>query len=99
MRRSTIALCCIVALYGSAGAAKAESLDLDKVTCKDFLASSKEDMAYTLAWLDGFYKDEDAPSVIDFDKLKANSGKLGAYCAAHPDDTVGDAADELFGNN
>jgi acid stress chaperone HdeB len=77
--------------------AQAESLDLGTVKCKDFLAGSKDEISYTLAWLDGYYMDEDAPAIIDFDKLKTNAGKLGEYCAAHPDIGVGAAAEELFG--
>jgi acid stress chaperone HdeB len=77
--------------------ATADVLDLGTVKCKDFMASNKEEIGYTLAWLDGYYKDEDDPAVIDFDKLKDNAGKLGAYCATHPDIGVGTAAEELFG--
>lgn len=77
--------------------AQAAVLDLGTVKCKDFLASSKDEISYTLAWLDGYYMDEDAPAIIDFDKLKTNAGKLGEYCAAHPDIGVGAAAEELFG--
>lgn len=78
-------------------AAAADVLDLGTVKCKDFIASSKEEISYTLAWLDGYYKDEDDPAVIDFDKLKDNATKLASYCAAHPEIGVGTAAEELFG--
>jgi len=78
-------------------AAEAEVLDLNTVKCKDFMTASKEDISYTLAWLDGYYMDEDAPAIIDFDKLKSNSAKLADYCGAHPDIGVGAAAEELFG--
>jgi acid stress chaperone HdeB len=77
--------------------AQAEILDLNTVKCKDFLASSKDEISHTLAWLDGYYMDEDAPAIIDFDKLKSNSTKLAEYCTAHPDVGVGAAAEELFG--
>jgi acid stress chaperone HdeB len=77
-------------------AAQAEELDLNTVKCKAFLESSKENIAYTLAWLDGYYKNEDDPAIIDFDLLKKNAGSLGTYCGEHPDTSVGDAAEELF---
>ncbi len=83
--------------FFAAPVAQAEQLDLNTVKCKAFLESSKEDIAYTLAWLDGYYKGEDDPAVIDFDKLKENAGTLGKYCAEHSDATVGAAAEELFG--
>jgi acid stress chaperone HdeB len=83
--------------FFAAPVAQAEQLDLNTVKCKAFLESSKEDIAYTLAWLDGYYKGEDDPAVIDFDKLKENGATLGTYCTQHPDVGVGTAAEELFG--
>ncbi len=75
----------------------AATLDLATVKCKDFLAGDKEEISYTLAWLDGYYMDEDAAAIIDFEKLKTNATKLTDYCTAHPDVNVGAAAEELFG--
>jgi acid stress chaperone HdeB len=100
MKSAHIALSLAVALMGAAAApsfAAADVLDLGTVKCKDFLNSGKEEIGYTLAWLDGYYMDEDASAIIDFDKLKTNAGKLGAYCGSHPEIGVGAAAEELFG--
>ena len=36
-----------------------EILDFGTVKCKDFPVSSKETIGYTLAWLDGYYRDEE----------------------------------------
>jgi acid stress chaperone HdeB len=97
MKTSHLVLGVAFACLGQIAAARAESLDLGTVKCKDFLASSKDEISYTLAWLDGYYMDEDAAAIIDFDKLKTNAGKLAEYCVAHPDIGVGAAAEELFG--
>lgn len=77
--------------------ATADVIDLSTQKCSEFLKSSKDDVGVTLAWLDGYYKDEDDPPVIDTDKFVENAKKLAAYCAANP--TVGliTAADALFG--
>lgn len=77
--------------------AAAEILDLGAVKCKDFAALGKEQIAATIAWLDGYYKEDDAPAIIDFDKLKESAAKLGDYCAKNPDAVVGNAAEDLFG--
>ncbi len=77
--------------------AQAANLDLGTVKCKDFLTRSPEETDITLAWLDGFYMDEDESTVIDFDKLKTNAAKLKSYCTAHPDVVLGAASEELFG--
>jgi acid stress chaperone HdeB len=77
-------------------AAVAEDIDLSAWTCKKFLAANKDDVGIILSWLDGYYKEEDAPPVIDIEQFVANAKKLGEYCAAHPDDYLIDVTDKLF---
>jgi acid stress chaperone HdeB len=78
------------------GAARAEDIDLSAWSCKQFLAASKDDVGVILAWLDGYYKEEDQPPVIDTDELVAKARKLGQYCAEHPDSDLIGATDKLF---
>ncbi len=59
-------------------------IDLSTWTCKKFQSASKDDVGVILAWLDGYYKGENDPPVIDTDKFVANAKKLGEYCSAHP---------------
>jgi acid stress chaperone HdeB len=77
--------------------AGAEILDFGTVKCKDFLVSSKENIGYTLAWIDGYYQDEEESPMIDFDKLKENTAMLIEHCGKNPELGVGAAAEELFG--
>jgi acid stress chaperone HdeB len=84
-------------LIGGAGAsAVANEIDLFAWTCKQFQAASKDDVDIILAWLDGYYRAEDDPPVINKDQLVANGNKLAAYCATHPDMKLIAAADTLF---
>lgn len=86
----------VVAALGLASPSAAEKIDLSTSTCKQFLSSGKDDITITLAWLDAYYKDEDAPPVIDSDKLAENAKKLAEYCAANPTIGLITAADKLF---
>ena len=54
-------------------------------------------MGVVLAWLDGYYRDENDPPVFDTDRFEENAKKLGAYCATHPTIGLITATDELFG--
>ena len=83
-----------VLLCGSA--ATAEDIDLSAWTCKQFLAASKEDVGIILAWLDGYYKEENQPPVIDTEELVVKARKLGQYCAAHPGEDLIGVTDKLF---
>jgi acid stress chaperone HdeB len=86
----------VSALLASGTPAQATTIDLSTWTCAKFQAADKDDIGIILAWMDGYYRDEDDPPVIDTDKFVANAKKLGAYCAAHPDIGIVTAADELF---
>jgi acid stress chaperone HdeB len=76
--------------------ALADGIDLSSWTCRQFLSANKDDIGVILAWLDGYYKDEDDPPVIDTGQFVANAKKLGEYCAAHPDSGLITATDKLF---
>jgi len=77
--------------------AAAEVIDLSTRTCQQFQQSDKEEIKIILTWIDGYYKDEKDPPIIDTDKFVENAKKLGQYCTANP--TVGliTAAEKLFG--
>ena len=76
--------------------AMAEDIDLSAWSRKQFLAASKEDVGVILAWLDGYYKEEDEPPVIDTAALVVKAKKLGQYCAEHPESDLISATDKLF---
>jgi acid stress chaperone HdeB len=76
--------------------ALADDLDLSTWTCKQFQAAGKDQVGVIMAWLDGYYKDEDDPPIIDLGQFAVNAKKLGDYCTAHPDDGLITATDKLF---
>jgi acid stress chaperone HdeB len=86
----------VIGLVGAGTSASASSIDLSTWTCAKFQAADKEDIGVILAWMDGYYRGEDDPPVIDTEKFVANAKKLGEYCAAHPETGIITAADELF---
>lgn len=87
----------IAALVVLPSAALADRIDLNTVKCKEWIESSKEDIGATVAWLDGYYKDENDPPIMDFDKMKADAGKLGKFCAENGDLGLGTAAEKVLG--
>jgi acid stress chaperone HdeB len=78
--------------------AKAQQLDLATITCKEFVTSEKDTIGLILMWLEGFYTDQDAKPIVDFDKMKTDSGKLGEYCGKNPTHSLITAAEELMAN-
>jgi acid stress chaperone HdeB len=90
----TLALASAI-LFGIVAAA-ANEIDLFAWTCKQLQAASKDDIGVIVAWLDGYYRAEDEPPIIDKDQLAANANKLGQYCATHQDMKLITAAGTLF---
>jgi acid stress chaperone HdeB len=86
----------IVGLAIAGAPAFAATIDLSTWTCAKFQAAPKDDIGVILAWMDGYYRSEDDPPVIDTEKFVANAKRLGEYCAKHPDTGLITAADELF---
>lgn len=78
-------------------AVAANNLDLSTVKCKDFLSSGKDNVAVIITWLDGYYKEENDPPVIDFDSFGKNTENLAKFCKDSPDTGLITAADQTFG--
>jgi hypothetical protein len=65
----------------SAPCAFAEKIDLSTWTCSKFQSSDKDTIGIVLAWLDGYYQDENAPPVIDTESRQRQENRrvlLGA---------------------
>jgi acid stress chaperone HdeB len=86
----------VAAMLACCGQALADDIDLSTWTCKKFVTADKETIGIILTWLDGYYKDQDDPPVIETDQFVENAKKLSGYCAAHPDNGLITAADAVF---
>ncbi len=86
----------VAGLLFCGNAALATEIDLSTWTCHQFQTASKDDIGVILAWLDGYYRGDNDPPIIDTDKFVENAKKLGEYCSAHPDIGLITATDKLF---
>jgi acid stress chaperone HdeB len=76
--------------------AQAQKVDLSKTSCKEFLESGKEGIMIVWSWLYGYYSDQDADPVIDFDELVKHGQKLADYCKANPAVDIIKAAEPIY---
>jgi acid stress chaperone HdeB len=93
MRRIIAALL----IFGCTPPSHAVVIDLSMMTCQQFLASNRDEIRIIWAWLDGYYKDEQDPPIIDTSTLIDNLNKLNEYCAVNPTIGLITATDKLFG--
>jgi hypothetical protein len=85
-----------LALFAGAPAAQAQKADLSKLSCKDFLALDKDAIVLIWAWLYGYYSDQDADPIIDFDKLTGQGSKLAEFCKSNPGVDIIRAAEPIY---
>ena len=63
-------------------------LDMNQITCKDFLGYSPENQAFVRFWLSGYYNAANNSNVLDYNRLQQNSAKVMAYCKSHRSATL-----------
>ena len=91
------AMAMLAAAVLMAAPAKAEKFDLSTITCKRFFEYDKDNLALLLVWLEGYYADQDADPVIDFDDMAVKSKKLAQFCVDNPTISIITAAEKIYG--
>jgi hypothetical protein len=64
------------------------SLDMNRITCRDFLGYSPENQNFVRFWLSGYYNASANSSVLDYDRLQKNSARVTAYCKGNKSATL-----------
>jgi acid stress chaperone HdeB len=85
-----------IALFTFAPTAQAQTIDLSKVSCKDFAGLDKDSLVMVWAWLYGYYADQDADPIIDFKDLASKGAQLVEFCAKNPTVDMITAAEPIY---
>ena len=80
----------VVILIGAASspAAAQIKLDMNKVTCGDWLGYSPADRDFVRFFMSGYYNAAAKNNVLDYNRLEKNSAKVVAYCKKRKSDTL-----------
>jgi len=97
MRRSTAALCLILAAAASQPARAQVTLDLAKVTCDQWAGYKITNPQNIALWLSGFYNGKRGNTVIDTQALAAENQKLRDFCITNPQMPVMQAVEKVLG--
>jgi hypothetical protein len=73
------------------------TVDVAKVTCRQFLIGKIATPRVVAAWLSGYYNGKRGTTMFERGDMEANVGKLEAYCRKHHDTSVMDAATAVLG--
>lgn len=69
------------------------SIDMSKITCKQFVESYETQAVAIAVWMSGYFNGKQGVTVIDPDKFDANATKVEAYCRSNPGSTLMQAAE------
>jgi acid stress chaperone HdeB len=72
----------------SAPAAAQVKLDMNKVTCGDWLGYGPANRDFVRFFLSGYYSAAANNDVLDYNRLQKNSAKVMAFCKKHKSDTL-----------
>jgi predicted NAD/FAD-binding protein len=77
-------------LLGAASlpAAAQVNVNMNQMTCRDWLGYSPESQNFVRYWMSGYYNAAANSNVLDYDRLQRNSAKVMAYCKKHRSDTL-----------
>jgi acid stress chaperone HdeB len=87
------------AMLFAAAPAQAQVVDLSTITCADFSGRPNDQMANIMFWLEGYYTEDEDPTIVDFDKFKSTLEQILIYCSNHPTIGLLTAADEVMGKD
>jgi acid stress chaperone HdeB len=64
------------------------NVNMNDMTCRDWLGYSPESQNLVRFWMSGYYNAAANSNVLDYDRLQRNSAKVMAYCKAHRSATL-----------
>ncbi len=88
MNRKFIFAAAILAGVYSAPASAQVVIDMSLITCEDFAKRPPEIKSMIASWMGGYFSASKNLNMLQFDYLKRNTEKVGAYCRKHKDDTL-----------
>jgi hypothetical protein len=80
----------------SAPSAHGVEMDPAKVTCRAFLTSGQANLAAIIMWLRGYHAGK--TGTTSYQSSDPYGGKLGFYCAQHPDANLIEASEPILTN-
>ena len=73
------------------------TLDITKVTCRQYLTGGLIPTRSMTLWLSGYFHGKRSATTVDIGSIEPNAYKLEDYCGGHQDETVMKAIETVFG--
>jgi uncharacterized membrane protein YjdF len=88
MRWNVLLVTATLLVVASLPSAAQISVDMNQMTCGNWLGYSPENRDFVRAWMSGYYNAAANSNILDYDRLQRNSAKVAAYCKNHKSQTL-----------
>jgi acid stress chaperone HdeB len=95
MNRKILVVAAVVAVAVSLPASAQVNLDMNKITCGDWLGYDPASQNFVRFFMSGYYNASRGSNVLDYSRLQRNSQKVLAYCKKHRSETLPTAIQKL----
>jgi acid stress chaperone HdeB len=73
------------------------TVDITKITCRQFLIGSIVPTKYMAIWFSGYYNGKRGATMIEMSAIEPNADKMELYCGLHQDEMLTKAIEDVFG--
>ncbi len=88
MRYRALVVGMVLLAAAATPAASQIKLDMNKITCGDWLGYGPADRDFVRFFMSGYYNAAANNNVLDYSRLQKNSEKVMAYCKKRKSDTL-----------
>ena len=88
MRCNILFVALTLTVLSSLPAAAQIRLDMNKITCGDYLSYSAESRNFIRFFMSGYYNAAANSSVLNYDRMQSNSERVMTYCKTHKSETL-----------
>lgn len=87
MRYSVLLVAAILSGISLPAAAQV-NLEMNQITCRDWLGYDPAAQSFVRFWMSGYYNAAANGNILDYNRLQKNSAKVVAYCKTHRSQTL-----------
>ena len=95
MRWNVLFVAATLLVAGSLPSAAQIRLDMNQITCRDWLGYSPENQDFVRFWMSGYYNAAANSNILNYDRFQKNSAKVATYCRTHKSQTLPTAIQNL----
>jgi acid stress chaperone HdeB len=97
MKTQVVMAASLLTLHLSTFAHAQVTVDITKITCRQFLAGRMVPTKSIALWFSGYYSGKRGATMIDMGTIRVNAEKVRDYCTLNQDETVMKAVEAALG--